>query len=133
MVLTQVLLVDDEDHFAEALAKRLADRGIEVSTVGTGEEAMALAGERPFDVVILGRWLPGLDGDEIFERLRGIDPNIRIIFLAGNNSRNGVSSTKKGAEDYLEKPAKFRELLSKIIDASLSRELLSQIRNRGDA
>lgn len=133
MICTQILLVDDEDHFAEALAKRLASRGMEVSTAGTGEEAMAMAGERPFDLVILGRWLPGMDGDETFDRLREIDPTIRIIFLAGNTVGDGVTSMKKGAFDHTEKTGKFRELLPKIIDASLPRELSSRSRKPGEA
>ncbi len=79
----RVLLVDDEEEFASALAERLNMRGIRTLTAFRGEDALRMLESDPPQVVLLDIMMPGMGGKEIFERIRLEHPGISVIFLSG--------------------------------------------------
>ena len=125
----RVLLVDDEEEFVRALAKRLTTRGLNVDVTGDGESAVEKVKQRDFDVIVLDLAMPGIDGLETLKRLREVNPDLQVVLLTGHGSiRSGVEAIKGGAVDFLEKPAEFSELLTKIREASAKRMLLVEKR-----
>ncbi len=125
----RVLLVDDEEEFVRALAKRLGARGLNVEVSGDGESAVEKVKQRDFDVIVLDLAMPGIDGLETLKRLREVNPDLQIVLLTGHGSiKSGVEAMKEGAVDFLEKPAEFSELLAKIQEASAKRMLLVEKR-----
>lgn len=123
--LEKVLIVDDEEDFVSALAKRLQSHGWDAATAGNGKEALEKVAAQDFTAIILDLKMPGLDGIETLKRLKVINPDLQIILLTGHGSiRDGVDAMKQGALDFLEKPADFKELLEKINTAKAQRMLL---------
>lgn len=114
----RVLLVDDEADFTTVLAERLGTRGIDVTVAGSGEEALAIIKESPFDAVILDMVMPGMDGMETLTLMLAARPALPIIMLTGHAQlAQGIAAVKAGAMDYVEKPIAMAELLKKIEDA----------------
>jgi len=105
-----VLLVDDEEEFASALAERLNMRGIRTLTASRGEDALRMLESDPPQVVLLDIMMPGMGGKEIFERIRLEHPDISVIFLSGQDA------PEIGPEcgDCLIKPVRIEELIRKI-------------------
>jgi DNA-binding NtrC family response regulator len=125
-----VLLVDDEQDFVEALARRLQGRGVVVQTAADGPAALELAGAHRFDAVVLDLAMPKMDGIETLKRLRELNPDIQVIVLTGHATvQTCVEAMKLGAVDLLEKPAEFRELLARIQEASDQTTLLVEKRS----
>jgi len=111
----RLLLVDDEGDFRRPVAKRLQKRGIIPAQAGSGEEALSILTERPFDVVVLDVTMPGIDGIETLCCIKERYPRIEVILLTGHaTAQDGVAGIKLGAFDYLGKPIEFEHLLSKI-------------------
>ena len=107
----KVLLVDDERKFATMLAKRLALRGIDIDYVYTGEEAIVKAGTQRYDVAILDVKMPGIGGIELEQKLKELDPCIKIIFLTGHGSKIDFEAGSAKAECYLAKPIQIEQLI----------------------
>ncbi len=78
-----VLLVEDDEPVRELLARLLADRGLEVLAVGSGEEALNVELERRVDLVLSDVMLPGQNGFEVARQIRGRSPHVRILFMSG--------------------------------------------------
>jgi DNA-binding NtrC family response regulator len=127
----RVLLVDDEEEFVRALAKRLKARGLNVEVSGDGESALEKVKHSDFDVIVLDLAMPGMDGLETLKRLREVNPDLQVILLTGHGTiKSGVEAMKEGATDFLEKPAEFPELLAKIREARARRMVLVEKRRQ---
>jgi signal transduction histidine kinase len=114
----RLLMVDDEVVFLSTLVDRLKRRGINPLTAQSGEEALALMAQQPFDVVILDVKMPGLSGLDVLEHIKRDYPHTETILLTGHGSTSdGVAGIKAGAFDYLTKPVEFEHLLEKIKQA----------------
>ncbi len=112
---TRVLIVDDEEKFADYLNKRLSNRDYTVSVALSGEEALEKIKDHKFDVVILDVLMPGMDGIETLRSIKKIKPLTEVIMLTGHASvESGVEGMKLGAYDYLMKPCDIDELVSKL-------------------
>ena len=112
---TRVLIVDDEEKFADYLNKRLLNRDFDVATAFSGEEAIEKIKQANFDVVILDVLMPGIDGIEALRAIKNFKPLTEVIMLTGHASvESGVEGMKLGAYDYLMKPCDTDELVSKI-------------------
>jgi DNA-binding response OmpR family regulator len=123
----RVLLVDDEEEFIKTLASRLEVRGLKVTGATRGEEAVDLAANQQFDIIVLDLAMPGMDGLETLQKIREKDPDAEIIMLSGHGSiKSGIEAIKLGAEDFLEKPVDLRELIEKIAEAREKRILVLQ-------
>ncbi|MCP4903247.1 MAG: response regulator [bacterium] len=125
----KVLLVDDEEDFIEALAKRLQGRGLNVSTAESGSQALELVEKHDFDTVVLDLAMPGMDGIETLRRIKDTDETVQVILLTGHGTvPSGVEAMKLGAIDFLQKPATFEELLEKIKEAGAKKAVLVEKR-----
>jgi DNA-binding NtrC family response regulator len=111
----RVLVVDDEQSFAEILSKRLELRDFEVTSVFSGEEAVRLLKERDFDVILLDVLMPGKSGIDTLKDIMKIDPLSHIIMLTGHaRVDTAMEGMELGAYDYLIKPAEIKAMVEKI-------------------
>jgi two-component system KDP operon response regulator KdpE len=103
-----VLVVDDEPAMLRALRINLRVRKYDVTTAATGQEALAEAGQRPPDAVILDLGLPDVDGIEVIRRLRGWS---RAPVIGPGDK---IAALDAGADDYVTKPFSMDELLARL-------------------
>ena len=121
----KVLLVDDEEEYLSALAERLKARGMNVSAVTNGEDAVSMVDTATFDLIILDLAMPGMDGLETLKKIKGRQPEAEIIMLSGQGSiKTSIEAMKLGACDFIEKPVDIKELVEKISKAKDKRLLL---------
>lgn len=120
----KVLLVDDEEEFIELMSQRLETRGLKVVAVTSGEEALAMAEDRNFDVAVVDLAMPGIDGIETLRRIKEKRPDIEVIMLTGQATvQGGINAMKHGSIDFLEKPVDLNILMDKIHQAKQERML----------
>jgi DNA-binding response OmpR family regulator len=115
--MTQILVVEDEQHLAEGLRYNLEAEGYEVAVAGTGEAALELliAGERQFDVVVLDVMLPGKDGFTVISELRHAGQFVPTLMLtARGHPEDVLRGFTAGADDYLTKPFELAILIARI-------------------
>ena len=120
MTIGNILLVDDEVPFVEAMARRLDKRGLDIQTAFSGQEALdKLAEGDAVEVVILDIKMPGMDGIETLKEIKRRFPLVEVIMLTGHATiETGIEGMKQGAFDYLMKPCDIEELVSKVDQAS---------------
>jgi DNA-binding NtrC family response regulator len=127
MMKTRVLIVDDEQDFAQSLAERMENRGIEAVVVFSGEEAVVKVKEDGFDAVVLDMAMPGMDGMATLKAMLGINADLQVIVLTGHATvSTGVQAVKDGAFEFLEKPVKLETLVGKIDQAKSRTSALSE-------
>lgn len=111
----RLLIIEDEEDLARAIAKGLRREGYAVDIVLDGQEGEALAHTNEYDLLILDLSLPSIDGLEICKRLRATQPALLILMLtARSNLHERVKGFDAGADDYLIKPFHFAELLARL-------------------
>ncbi len=126
---TSVLVVDDEEVMREVLQTLLVREGCEVSTAVNGDEGLALARGRRFDVAVVDVMMPGIDGIETLDRLRRLDEDLPVILITAYASlENAISAMKRGAFDYITKPFKNEEVLVVVRNAAEKRRLVTENR-----
>jgi C4-dicarboxylate-specific signal transduction histidine kinase len=114
----RLLLVDDEDEFRQAVAKRLAKRGLVAEQAADGAECLSLLAQKTIDVVVLDVKMPGLSGIEVLRQIADKYPKTEVILLTGHaTASDGVEGIKCGAFDYLTKPIELEHLFNKICQA----------------
>ncbi len=121
---TKVLIVDDEADFVEMFSLRLSEMGHQVFAAYSGQEGLSVLEERPdIEVVILDIKMPGMDGMETLDQIKQHYPLVEVIMLTGHGTiETAVSGMKRGAYDYLLKPADFKEIEEKLEGARKRRE-----------
>jgi len=131
MSVAKLLLVDDEARFVETLSKRLTARGFDVEGALSGPEALERLAARPFDVVLLDIWMPGMDGLEVLQEIRRRHPSVRVVLLSGNASITAaVEGIRLGATDYLLKPVDIEDVLAKVEEAFEKKRLEEEASDR---
>jgi DNA-binding NtrC family response regulator len=101
----RILVVDDDQENGEFLQEQLAEKGIQVNWFKDPRAALQQARRNRYQVGILDLKMPGMDGIELFNKLRDKDPEIGLIILTGYPSVDSVLVTlKTGAYDYMKKP-----------------------------
>lgn len=109
------MLLDDEEDFLEAMSQRMGARGMEVRTTTYPNEALKMAEEEPFDAVVMDLMLPEMDGLQVLQELRRINPRLRVILLTGYATAEKRAEAKNlGAVDLVEKPADIDILTHRI-------------------
>jgi DNA-binding NtrC family response regulator len=111
----RVLIVDDEEEFAQSLSERLTIRDFDVTTSLSGEDALKKLKGYNFDLVILDVAMPGMDGVEVLREIKRIKPLTEVIMLTGHATvEAAIEGMKLGALDFLMKPCETEELVAKI-------------------
>jgi len=111
----RILVAEDEDAFAFALATDLQAEGYEVAVVDDGLEAVDCARSGSFDVVLLDVMLPGKDGFEVCRELRRSGTRTPIILLtAKTQATEKIVGLDVGADEYVTRPFSPRELRARI-------------------
>lgn len=80
----RILVVDDETSVCQSLVGYLEDANFDVASAGTGEEAMRLAVEKPFDVAIIDLRLPGMSGEALILQIHKMVPTLHFIIHTGS-------------------------------------------------
>lgn len=115
MMKAHILVVDDDPRITDLLRRVLAYEGYSVATAATGTEALNRTLERPPDMVVLDIMLPGLNGLEVAQRLRGAGDNVPILMLTARDAiADRVKGLETGADDYLVKPFAPEELVARV-------------------
>jgi DNA-binding NtrC family response regulator len=122
-----VLVVDDDAALRRFLADRLQFLGHRVEAVPDGEAALAAAERDRFDLVLLDLGLPGLSGFDVIDRLRAKAGGEEIVVLTAHGSiEKVVDAIKRGADDFLTKPADL-SLLEKVLARALEKRRLERV------
>ncbi|MEJ7706691.1 MAG: MtrAB system response regulator MtrA [Nocardioidaceae bacterium] len=110
----RVLVVDDDSSLAEMLTIVLRNEGFESRVCATGDKAMSMVREFRPDVVLLDLMLPGKDGVDVCREIRG-ESGVPIIMLtAKSDTVDIVVGLESGADDYVVKPFKPKELIARL-------------------
>jgi two-component system OmpR family response regulator len=114
-ITVRILVVEDDAEFADYLVAGLKEEGYNVSHTGNGREGLHLAMSGNFELLIMDRMLPGLDGLTVVKTLRADGIETPVLFLttmSGIDDR--VMGLDAGGDDYLGKPFAFSELVARV-------------------
>ena len=111
----RILLVEDEDRIASFVTKGLGAEGHSVERASTAREALSLARDEDYDLVLLDLILPDSNGREVLRRLRSTQQATPVLVLSAlGDVENKVDLLDSGANDYLTKPFAFAELAARV-------------------
>ncbi len=111
----RILIVEDEEPLADAIARGLRREGMAVDVALDGDEGHEKATVTRYDVVVLDRDLPGMSGDELCREIVASGALTRVIMLTASGSvADRVEGLALGADDYLAKPFAFDELVARV-------------------
>ncbi len=109
---SSILLVDDDPDACATAAKLLWAWGYQADVAYDGPSALKLVDEKKYSLAVIDYQLPGMDGIELFRRMRRLQPDIAAIFLTGHTSIDVVyPAIEAGILRVLAKPANFQELM----------------------
>lgn len=119
-----ILIVDDEKEIGELVRTLLENEGMHVMVCTSGKEALSAFNTNVFDLAILDIMMPGMDGFELCAEIRKIS-DIPLIFLSAKDEETDkVIGFMIGADDYISKPFKSRELVARV-KARLRRSIVA--------
>lgn len=111
----RILVIEDDDAMRRYLAKGLGEAGHVVDTSEDGKDGLFLATTESYDLVVLDRMLPELDGLTILKTLRGAGNKTPVLVLSAlGEVDDRVAGLTAGGDDYLTKPFSFAELLARV-------------------
>jgi DNA-binding response OmpR family regulator len=111
---TRILVVEDDPTLADVVGRYLAREGFEATFASDGLSGLATALASLPDLVVLDLMLPGLDGLEVFRRLRKVAPIPVVMLTARGSEDERIVGLELGADDYVAKPFSPRELTARI-------------------
>lgn len=114
--MTRLLIIDDDLKFLKFLQEALIDAGFSVKTVDNGADAIVLAVEQSFDLILLDMLMPGLDGIQVVRVLHKVVPGVPIIGLTGYVGRGYLTQAMELGVTILTKPVVFSDLINKITE-----------------
>lgn len=125
MSIANVLLVDDEIPFVDAMTRRLGKRDLTITSAYSAAEAFEkLEQGDTTEVVILDIKMPGMDGMEALKEIKRRFPLVEVIMLTGHATvESGIEGMKQGAFDYLMKPCDIDDLVAKVQEAARKKRL----------
>jgi DNA-binding response OmpR family regulator len=112
--MARILIAEDDSLVAAFVEKGLRASGYSTFLVDDGEQAQHLALTDEFDLLILDMGLPGREGFHVLQELRARGNKIPILVLTGRSERDVVMCLEAGADDYMQKPFHFDELLARV-------------------
>lgn len=124
----RILVIEDDHKIAGAIKKGLTQESYAVDLSYDGEDGLGSALAIDYDLIIIDRMLPGVDGIQICKAIRDKEKETPILFLTAKDKiKDRVEGLNAGADDYLVKPFAFEELLARV------RALLRRPQNRIDS
>src|SRR5580698_11289123 len=133
---SEILIVDDEEDIRDLIAGILKDEGYETRVAGDGDGALAAVRTRRPNLVVLDIWLQGsrLDGIQVLDQLKREQPDLPVVMISGHGTiETAVSSIKKGAYDFVEKPFKADRLIhvtARALEAARLKREVQELRLR---
>jgi len=116
--LGRILVVDDEPEVVAILTKYFSDAGYTVDAAAHGGDALIAVSQYQPDVVVLDILMEGLDGVQVLERIRSLDPSIRVIMITGSTDATlKPTAMSMGAFAYMSKPVSLGHLLEAVAAA----------------
>ncbi|OFI37352.1 DNA-binding response regulator [Arthrobacter sp. SW1] len=113
--MTRILIAEDEPRISDFIAKGLKAAGFTTVTVGDGIKALDYGTSGEFDLMLLDLGMPRMDGISVLSSLRSMGSPIPVIVLTARGTlQDTVAALDGGADDYMTKPFRFEELLSRI-------------------
>jgi two-component system response regulator RegX3 len=112
--MTRVLIVEDEESFADPLAFLLRKEGFTTAVAATGQDALAEFDRNGADIVLLDLMLPGMSGTDVCKELRTRSAVPVIMVTARDSEIDKVVGLELGADDYVTKPYSARELIARV-------------------
>jgi two-component system nitrogen regulation response regulator NtrX len=134
LIAQEILIVDDEQDIRELISGILSDEGYETRVAADSDTALASMRQRRPQLLILDIWLQGsrLDGIQILEQVKRDYPELPVLMISGHGTiETAVSSIKKGAYDFIEKPFKADRLIhvvQRALEASRLRREVQELR-----
>ncbi|HEC74240.1 MAG TPA: response regulator transcription factor [Methylophaga aminisulfidivorans] len=111
----QILLIEDEKRVADFICRGLKSEGFFCEQANNGVSGLAMIKHSRYDLLIIDRMLPDIDGLTVCNLVRKDDADIPILFLtAVDDTQEKVNGLRAGADDYLTKPFDFEELIARI-------------------
>ena len=111
----RILLIEDDTMIADAVAGSLKDSGYAVDWINNGRTAVTAFGSQSYDLILLDLGLPGQDGLDVLQQLRGSgNPTPVLILTARDDLHSRLSGLDGGADDYLVKPFDMAELQARM-------------------
>ncbi len=111
----RVLVIEDDAETARYIAKGLSESGYAVDVATDGKDGLLMAVGEDYDLAVIDRMLPSVDGLSIVETMRGAGRETPVLFLSAMGAvEDRVRGLKSGADDYLIKPFAFAELLARV-------------------
>ncbi|HIE09072.1 MAG TPA: response regulator, partial [Armatimonadetes bacterium] len=120
----RVLVVDDEEHICTLCKRALSMHGFEVVTTTDPEEALKLAEEQKFDVLLADIRMPKMDGMELATRVRAMHPDIAVVFITGFGTMEmAIRAVEEGADGFVPKPFGVEDIVSAVRQAVEKRKV----------
>jgi CheY-like chemotaxis protein len=112
----KILVIEDDEYSRDALAHLLVSEGYEAQSANDGESGLEKAHEMRPDVIVLDLNLPGIDGKQVIETIRGDGPlrDVPILVVTGDEDKAAQAAVDLGADGYLTKPVEFDDLINAI-------------------
>jgi len=111
----RILVIEDEKKIADFIKRGLKEEGYAVDAAYDGEQGLFLATTNDYDLILLDRMLPRLDGVAVCRKLKEKKPAAPVIMLTAKNTvQDKVNGLDSGADDYITKPFAFEELLARV-------------------
>jgi len=116
---SQILIVDDEPKICDLLSKVMKENGYTTHIVHDGYEALKIFQKSQFIAVVLDIQLPDMNGLDVLERLKAINPNVIVIIITGYASIDStIRAIKNGAYNYVTKPLQLQKIVDTIKEAT---------------
>ncbi|MDE2183958.1 MAG: response regulator transcription factor [Alphaproteobacteria bacterium] len=113
--MSNILLVEDEPDLAHYIVRGLSEHGLSVEHAARGDRGFELAANGHYDLLIVDRMLPGMDGLSVVKNLRARQSKLPVLFLSNLGGLDDrVEGLNSGGDDYLAKPFAFSELLARV-------------------
>ncbi len=123
-----ILVVEDDIELGQVLLRQLREKGHDVELVGDAEAAIARTNRYIYDLILTDLKLPGMDGIELLKRIKALNTTTIVIVMTGYASVDtAVIAMKTGAQDFIQKPFGFDDLIRKIDDALAIRRLKNEV------
>ncbi|MBI3927457.1 MAG: response regulator [Armatimonadetes bacterium] len=130
----RILILEDDDAFRSQLCDVLEDQGYQVVAVGRGEQAVRLAQQEPFDLVVTDIRMEGIDGLEALEQVKGHIPDVGSLVITGySTEEDSIRAIRLGVGDYLKKPFRLSSFVASVETLLEKRRLERMLAQREQA